>query len=131
LGPVPSWSEAEARAYLPRLRQLLAVIRRSTHLAAVARANGHAPAFLSSPPPGEEQWEIPPGFDVAAAARELEEGGIVVRDPVGGLVDFPSRAASGKEVHLCWRADEDDLGWWHFPEDGFAGRQPLPVPPGL
>jgi hypothetical protein len=31
-------------------------------------------------------------------------------------------------VQLCWQLGEDDLGWWHFPDEGFAGRHPLPLP---
>ncbi len=36
------WTVDEAQAYLPRLRLLLGVIRRATHLAVSARGNGHA-----------------------------------------------------------------------------------------
>lgn len=57
----------------------------------------------------------------------LEELGIVLRDPARGLIDFPA-VHRGRQVHLCWQLGEDDIGWWHFPEDGFAGRHPLPLP---
>jgi len=30
---------------------------------------------------------------------------------------------------LCWRDPEADLTWWHLPEEGFAGRKPLPRDP--
>jgi hypothetical protein len=30
-----------------------------------------------------------------------------------------------EEVFLCWRTDEEDIGYWHGLEDGFAGRQPI------
>lgn len=62
--------------------------------------------------------------DAEAALRALTEIGIVVRDPESGLIDFPS-VREGEEVFLCWRLGEDKVGWWHPPETGFAGRQPL------
>jgi hypothetical protein len=62
---------------------------------------------------------------LAAASAELEAVDIVLRDPERGLVDFPSIRA-GREIYLCWLVDqEDEVGWWHEPETGFAGRRPL------
>ena len=69
-------------------------------------------------------------FDVEEALAELEEEGIVLRDPERGLIDFTA-LHNGREVLLCWQLGEDDLAWWHLPEDGFAGRRPLPLPPEL
>jgi hypothetical protein len=43
-------------------------------------------------------------------------------------VDFPSLHPGGREVHLCWRRGEEDLGFWHLPDAGFAARRPLPLP---
>jgi hypothetical protein len=57
----------------------------------------------------------------------LEELGIVLRDPARGLIDFPA-VHLGRQVLLCWQLGEDDIAWWHFPEEGFAGRHPLPLP---
>jgi hypothetical protein len=178
------WTEDEARAYLPRLRLLLGVIRRAAHLAVNARGNGHAPLpgsrraapadpavpAASAPPadptapappadpaepadpaaagttaaaagtsaagsegapsPAGADEELPVAFDAEAALRELDDEGIVLRDPERGLIDFPAQHA-GREVLLCWQLGEDDLAWWHLPEDGFAGRRPLPLPPGF
>ncbi len=64
------------------------------------------------------------------ALAELERQGIVLRDADRGLIDFTALHL-GKEVLLCWQLGEDELAWWHFPEDGFAGRRPLPLPPEL
>jgi hypothetical protein len=30
-------------------------------------------------------------------------------------------------VLLCWKLGEDEIRYWHAAEDGFAGRQPLPL----
>jgi Uncharacterized conserved protein (DUF2203) len=126
------WTEDEARAYLPRLRRLLEVIRRASHLAVAARGNGHAsmpgatPA--SAPAPAAADEPAAPAIDAEEALRELEDGGIVLRDPARGLIDFPARHPGGRDVLLCWQLGEDELAWWHLPEDGFAGRRPLPLP---
>ena len=61
---------------------------------------------------------------LSMAAAELEAADIVVRDPVRGLVDFPA-IVDGEEVYLCWMLDEPEVGHWHEPDAGFAGRQPI------
>jgi hypothetical protein len=72
--------------------------------------------------------EAPVSFDAKEALAELEDEGIILRDPERGLIDFTA-LHNGREVLLCWQLGEDELAWWHFPEDGFAGRRPLPLPP--
>ena len=54
----------------------------------------------------------------------LAAEGIVLRDADTGLVDFPSRR-EGRIVYLCWRPEEDRIGYWHELNTGFAGRKPL------
>ena len=49
---------------------------------------------------------------------------IVLRDLESGLIDFPS-LREGREVYLCWIDGEDEIGFWHELEAGYAGRQPL------
>jgi hypothetical protein len=58
--------------------------------------------------------------------NELTELGVEVKDIDEGLVDFPA-LRHGETVLLCWRLGEDDIGYWHTLEDGFAGRRPLPL----
>lgn len=131
---MPEWTEEEARAYLPRLRSLLAVIRSAADLAVRVRSNGHGSVGAAAADAAAADADDGlPGDAVTpeAALAEIEERGIVVRDIDRGLVDFPSRHPGGRQVLLCWQLGEDDLGWWHLPEDGFAGRRPLPLPPDL
>jgi hypothetical protein len=59
--------------------------------------------------------------DSMAELRELE---VVLRDLDRGLLDFPS-LRDGREMYLCWQEGEDAIEYWHEPETGFAGRQPL------
>jgi hypothetical protein len=151
-----SWTVEEARSYLPRLRVLLDVVRRAAEVSAKARGNGHAATSasddLAPTAPSEETFargahdafssDMADVADMAdkadmesstltarQALEELSDRGVVLRDLERGLVDFPSRRPSGRVVLLCWYVGEEDLAWWHLPEDGFAGRRPLPVPP--
>jgi hypothetical protein len=55
---------------------------------------------------------------------ELDEIGVQVKDLEKGLLDFPS-VMDGRDVLLCWMLGEKEIGYWHTPEDGFAGRKPL------
>ena len=41
-----------------------------------------------------------------------------------GLVDFPA-VMDGREVYLCWRLGEAEVGHWHELDAGFRGRRPL------
>ena len=79
--------------------------------------NGHGPG-------GDGQRS-----ELREVLEELTELGIVVRDPTRGLIDFPAQTADGRTYLLCWLDGEASIDWWHWPEDGFAGRTPLSQPP--
>ena len=55
---------------------------------------------------------------------ELRELEVVLRDLDRALLDFPS-LRDGREVYLCWQEGEDAIRFWHEPDAGFGGRQPL------
>ena len=57
---------------------------------------------------------------------EIDEIGVQVNDLAQGLLDFPS-VLDGKAVLLCWQLGEKEIGHWHTPDEGFAGRKPLDV----
>jgi hypothetical protein len=89
----------------------------------------HARAAISSLDP--DTGGSYPGKEVATALvalsralNELDAVDVVVRDVERGLVDFPA-LRDGEEVYLCWLVDEDEIRFWHEPDAGFAGRQPL------
>ncbi len=54
----------------------------------------------------------------------LQDAEVVLRDLDRGLVDFPA-IRDDREVYLCWVEGEDEIGYWHDLEAGFAGREPL------
>ena len=56
--------------------------------------------------------------------EELEEVGVEIKDWARGIVDFPC-LLDGQEVCLCWAFDEPHVAYWHEPEAGYAGRQPI------
>ncbi len=56
--------------------------------------------------------------------QELGQLQVELKDPLIGLVDFPSRL-EGREVYLCWRLGEAEVAYWHEVDAGFAGRQLL------
>jgi hypothetical protein len=62
--------------------------------------------------------------DLRGLLAELNELGVQVKDIDQGLLDFPS-VIDGREALLCWQVGEPRIGFWHTPEDGFAGRRPL------
>ena len=55
---------------------------------------------------------------------ELADLGVELKDPVTGLVDFRT-LVEGREAYLCWKLEEDEIGWWHELEAGVAGRRPV------
>jgi hypothetical protein len=109
------WTVDEARAYLPRVRQLLEAIRGVATGAARSASNGHGPVGAADA--------------VQASLEELRDGDIILRDAESGLIDFHARGPDGVVYLLCWRNGDDDLRWWHLPEEGFAGRKALPRDP--
>jgi hypothetical protein len=63
---------------------------------------------------------------IAHCINGLQELGVLVKDLDMGLVDFPA-LREGEEVLLCWRLGEEEIGYWHGLEEGFAGRKELPL----
>ncbi|HEX6569348.1 MAG TPA: DUF2203 domain-containing protein [Acidimicrobiales bacterium] len=121
---VRSWTVDEANASLPWVAEVAARAQArwqeyratATRHARLVRQNGHG--LVPADPTA-----------IQACIDELAAEGIVLRDIVRGLIDFPARAPSGRWYWLCWLAGEDAVTWWHWPEDGFGGRTPLDEPP--
>ena len=118
------WTVERANAALPRVAAALARIRdlvtearrEREETAGLREGNGHPAA-----PRGTEE--------LRAAVEALTADGIILRDLDAGLVDFPAELADGRRYLLCWVLGEPAVGWWHWPDTGFAGRRPLSDPP--
>lgn len=117
------WTVEEADEALGRITELVERARVAAHRMALpepsgngASSNGHG----SRRPAEDELTEV---------LEELDADGIVLRDVDRGLIDFPARSPSGRAYWLCWVVGEPAVDWWHWPEDGFAGRTPIASPP--
>ena len=113
----------QATAMLPSLTESLARIRSSRQLilSAGERVRGDAPANGGGRI-GADYLDA-----LGTLRREVERmvaDGVILRDPEVGLLDFPSRRAE-RDVFLCWQMGEETVAFWHGPETGFAGRQPI------
>jgi hypothetical protein len=117
------YTPEEANAELEGLRRQLARIRAARQtLIASSRRIADALAADGGGVAGSD-W-----FAASDALRteveDLATRGILLRDPEGGLVDFPA-AREGRVIFLCWRVDEAEVAWWHEQDSGFVGRRPL------
>jgi hypothetical protein len=115
----------EATAMLPWAQEWLTRIRAALAARehpAVAEALEAVADVAGGGYPGRVAAEAT--LTVRLLLSQLREAGIVVRDPARGLIDFPA-LRDGREVYLCWLEGEAEIGFWHDPGSGFAGRRPL------
>jgi len=61
---------------------------------------------------------------IEAQVKEIQESGIIVRNILQGLVDFPY-ILEKREVYLCWIRGETQIGFFHETNTGYADRQSL------
>jgi hypothetical protein len=132
---VRHFTPGEANAALVSVRPLVErmVEQRQAHVDALARQEeleGHIRGNGGGIPPAELAETA---AEVERVARELAKTiddivahGAEVKDLDEGLIDFPA-LRHGETVLLCWKLGEDEIRYWHTVEDGFAGRQELPL----
>jgi hypothetical protein len=116
----------EARGLLPRLRKLLGRLSAEREVLIsmrdeVKRAREKS-EYGGGTPLGSSYLAHLMAF--SEIVQEIESRGVLVKDFGTGLVDFPHEL-DGRIVYLCWKPDEDEIGWWHEVDTGFAGRHPL------
>jgi len=78
---------------------------------------------------GKEHKRVQEDLDLAIEhledfVDELTEIGCELKDYRMGLVDFTGRHL-GRDVCLCWKLGEEQIGYWHEQDKGFSGRQPV------
>jgi hypothetical protein len=130
---VRTFTLEEARELLPRVRSVAEQIvehkRRldeaeSSRDALRARIAANGGDITPSESAEAEQGVTREAETIAALVDELQDLGVLVKDLDLGLVDFPT-LRDGEIVLLCWHAGEEEIGYWHGIEEGYAGRKPI------
>ena len=106
-------------------RRALAVVT-ARHARLVAQIAGNGGGLQSAEVNELQEALVAEGAAVVRCVEELQALGVMVKDLDRGLVDFPA-LRDGEEVLLCWQVGEDEVGYWHGVDEGFAGRKPLSV----
>jgi hypothetical protein len=119
------YSVEGANALVPKLKPLLERIRATQEklaqdktVAAVKEKASHNGGGL----PARHLSELAKTLE--HDLRQLQEWGIVLRDPAIGLIDF-FHQREGETVFLCWKLGESKVEWWHPVNTGIAGRERL------
>lgn len=81
---------------------------------------------------GQDKEREQQAHDAAQGAEEellkalvaLNGMGIQLKEPLQGLIDFPSYR-DGELIELCWKLGEESVAYWHRIGEGFAGRKKL------
>ena len=119
------YSLEEASALLPWVAEQLERLRSARDRLGDVDARAALAATGQTNGGGQAGKVVSEGFlQLRELMLELREREIVLRDLDRGLIDFPSLRGE-REVYLCWEEGESDIGFWHEPEAGFAGRRPL------
>jgi hypothetical protein len=124
---VRTFTLQEARSLMPRLRKLLARVSKEREALLDMRVEIDLAREKASEGGGGSPFGptyITHLIAFSEAIQEIEYVGVHVKDLRTGLVDFPYDR-DGRIVYLCWKPDEDEIGWWHETDAGFAGRQML------
>jgi hypothetical protein len=116
----------DQRAELIRLRDL--VLERQSAVEATADSGSGASRGSDDEPDDELRLirlRMQGLIDqMQAGVARIDALGITLRDIESGLIDFPA-LASGRQIWLCWRLGEQEVGWWHELSTGFSDRRPL------
>jgi hypothetical protein len=115
----------QASALLREVAELLQRMRSARDRLGDAEARAALAAAGGTNGGGQPGRTVSEGFlELRDAMIWLREREVVLRDLDRGLVDFPA-IRDGAEVYLCWEEGEAEIAFWHKPEAGFAGRQPI------
>jgi hypothetical protein len=113
-----------ANARIPLVRDILTLLRDQLAELTLLRDESLAPS-LDEADARRIQLRISGIVDqMHASVARIDAWSITLRDIGTGLIDFPA-LVNGRQVCLCWRLGEDEVGWWHELSAGFAGRLPL------
>jgi hypothetical protein len=108
----------QVREWLERLNQLRLELARAERRLETLRAPG-----IDLGGKAVDDW-VRSTVDIGEILAEFHRREIQLKDLERGLVDFPAYLG-GREVFLCWEQGEEDIGFWHDLDAGYAGREPL------
>ncbi len=122
----------EATALLPRLREILSEMQEKKptldrlreelgEMARTASGNGN---LLQEELDRKRQEAQTLVERLNALLAKIHGLGCELKGLEEGLIDFPAER-EGRTVHLCWKLGEERIAYWHEPDTGFSGRQPL------
>jgi hypothetical protein len=119
------YTRDEAQSLLPQLRLWLAELNRLREDTEKfeKRLNGMNAEGQDTGGETVNNW-IKELAGIQAVLLEFQTRGIQLKDLSRGLLDFPA-LIGGREVFLCWEADEDTVEFWHDLETGYGGREKL------
>jgi hypothetical protein len=118
------FTHAEATALLPRLTELLNALTVAHRMAAEQGAEHGGHAVSTNGSAAAAVTASGPFLDLQRLSADVDQLGVILRDPETGLVDFAS-VREGEQIYLCWRLGEDRIAFWHPRDTGFMGRRPL------
>lgn len=123
--PEKFYTVEEANALVPKLTTLLQRIRDTQQALAEDKTVAVVREKASQNGgglPGRHLSEL--SRTLERDLHQLQEWGIVLRDPSIGLIDF-FHQRQGETVFLCWKLGESKVEWWHPVDTGIAGRERL------
>ena len=122
---VKHYTREEAQALVPQLRAWLAHLKqlREDTERLEKRLNGLSADGQDTGGATVNNW-IRSLAGMQEVLQEFQRREIFIKDLSRGLLDFPT-IIGGREVFLCWEADEDTVEFWHDLESGYGGREKL------
>lgn len=116
----------EANALLPELEPLvgrvLALRARITHQSRqLGPLLGDLRGDIGGPLPSQLAGEF---AEVEQLIARIQSYGCVLKSLEAGLLDFLCEH-DGRDVYLCWRYGEPEIGYYHEIHSGFQGRRPV------
>ena len=120
------WLEKQLLELVSVMEKLEDLDRNHDDILQKVRSNGHSNSYSKTKKDMSEHRKQTDSLAerLKFLIEEIEDLGIILRDPPQGLVDFPSLSDS-REIYLCWISGEDRIKFWHEITVGFSGRQPL------
>jgi hypothetical protein len=116
----------EANAALPELEPLVGrLLELRARVSREGRDLGHLLVDLRSDVGGPEASQLTVEFaEIEELIARVQSYGCVLKSLEVGLLDFLCER-DGRDVFLCWRYGERQIGYYHELHTGFQERRPI------